>query len=167
MASLIAITDFDKTRFSSQIDVLNRLLHDFHDILESESAHLKQPPSEALSRTLEQKSAVAQQLESELNTIEELLKPHNNGATFIDLAKDNAFSSISDSLQVKVDRIIQLSQDCHDLNTSNGIAIQILSNINDFSIDLLTGKSSAEVKLYGSSGEKQLHNQNQSTLGKA
>lgn len=167
MASLIAISDFDETRFSSQIDVLKTLLHEFHKILQTESSMLKQPPSEALTQTLEKKAAAAQQLESALHTLEILLKPHSNGKSLMDLAKNNAFSAISDSLQVKVDDIMKLSQACHDMNTSNGIAIQILTNINEFSIDLLTGKSTAEVKLYGSSGEKQLHSKSQSTLGKA
>lgn len=164
---MIATSGFDKTRFSSQIEVLNTLLHEFHQILQDESSLLKQPPSEALTANLEQKAATAQQVESELLTLEKILSPHANGASLMDLARNGAFAEISDSLQVQVEHFMKLSQACHDLNTSNGIAIQILSNINDFSIDLLTGKSTAEVKLYGSSGEKQLHTQSHSTLGKA
>ncbi|MDX1353485.1 MAG: flagellar protein FlgN [Thiomicrorhabdus sp.] len=151
-------------QLTSQIDELVHLLQAFSDILDSEAEHIKKNQPEQLTDTTAIKSDMANQLSAATIALEASLKPLNlNISTLI---QSDAFKTFPPSTQAKVTELISMIEACHDKNLANGMSIQILSNINQHALDLLSGKPQ-DVKLYGSSGEKTRAANKQSNLGKA
>ncbi|MDG6773383.1 flagellar protein FlgN [Thiomicrorhabdus sp. ZW0627] len=166
MTQLDELAGFNATQFSSQIDALSQLLLEFQALLHSESDFLKQNDIDKLVEIVEQKSLLSQKIQSLSDTIEKQFSQLSPNVSLYKLAQDKAFNNISKTLQEKVDNALTLSQACSDLNISNGMSIQILSNINQVSINLLTQQPESDVNLYDSSGESK-QSKNRSSLGKA
>lgn len=163
-----ALIDLNVDQFSSQIETLNQQLLAFEKNLQTESELLHKNQPEALSQHSETKAALVQEIQTQLALIESQLntadpkKPTN----LIELTRLHAFSDLSDALQKKVDQTLALTESCSDLNDANGIAIQILNNINQASIHILAGQADTSLNLYGASGETRQSKQG-SSLGKA
>lgn len=134
------------------IELLSPAVDDFFICLEKESSAIANGPVETLEEmtegkqrsalNLEKATQAAQQfLQNSDHTLEQLLSSEPSRDE-LPLAK-----TTSEALRALTDKIRQ----CYDLNQANGISIQALRNINQHTLDLITGKEK-EVKLYGSSG---------------
>jgi len=154
----------DIDQFSSQIDTLNSLLLEFQTLLESESALLKENSPESIVENSQTKSSVSDKIDKQVQLIQSSFPADSKH--FFEMAQAQSFLPYSKAVQKKVDRSIELSQACHDLNIANGMSIQILNNMNQVSLQILTGQNSAETNLYGSSGST-TQNKTKSSLGKA
>jgi len=152
--------------FSSHIEALNLTLRDFQNLLNLESQQLKQNDPSALVNSSQTKNQLTDKIDALVATIQKDLPDDLQNQHFFELANQNAFADVSHELQTKLEESLALTQTCHDLNLANGMAIQILSNMNQVSLQILTGQSQTESKLYGSSGSPSKH-KSQSSLGKA
>lgn len=161
-----ALASLDIPQFSSQIDELNQLLLEFQALLETESTLLKKSDATALSSSTQTKSLVTEKIDILVNEINNNLPKNSISEHFFELADKKMFSDISTTLQNQVDKTMSLTQSCHDLNMANGMAIQILTNINQVSLQILTGQTQADANLYGASGVT-TQNKSKSSLGKA
>ena len=151
-------------QFTSQIEELLHLLESFSAILDSESECIKKNQTDELLKIATLKSDLANQLNESTKTIELVLKPFD--LNIKTLSQSAEFKSLDQAIQSKVNGLTPLIEACHDKNLANGMSIQILSNINQHTLDLITGKQH-DVNLYGSSGEKTRASNKQSNLGKA
>lgn len=162
----MAMASLNTDQFSSQIDELNLLLLNFQTLLENESKNLKSSDTSDLLTTAQAKEQLTVNIELLVQQINKALPSSLQNKHFFELAQQSAFSAISNELQANVDKCLALSQACHDLNMANGMAIQILSNINEVSLQILTGQNQSDSKLYGASGAT-TQNKLKSSLGKA
>jgi len=154
----------DETVLTSQVTGFVHLLETFSQTLDQEAEAIKKNDTEALLESNTNKQTLAEKLAQAGNEIEQTLSPVCNN--LIDFSVHENFSSLSESIQNLVKSAINLTVECHDKNLANGMSIQILSNINQHALDLLSGKSEQDVKLYGASGEK-TSSSDQKSLGKA
>lgn len=158
---------FNAPQFASQIEALDQLLRQFLAVLETEAEQLKHGDADALMVALQPKAQLGDALESAFTKITaQLPSQDNTAAALMELAKSNAFAAASPKLQQQVNRVVELIERCHALNAANGIAIRILSNINQTSLQILSGQSSDKVDLYSASGERTTA-KSRSSLGKA
>jgi len=151
-------------QFSSQIEGLIHLLKQFSDILDQESDTIKKSQADQLIQITQSKKDLAEQLNLLTNELDQTLA--NQNLNLISLVNSPSFTLFSEEQQAEIKHSILLVQQCHDKNLANGMSIQMLSNINKHTLDLISGKQQQDVKLYGSSGEKTTTG-SQSTLGKA
>jgi len=155
---------FDIEQFSSHSAELDRLLTDFSDLLDKETDAIKKNLPEELIKTINQKEELANLLTAANQNIDDFL-----GAKSLNLSsltETDLFSTLPKTLQQQTLSLLQKIQVCHDKNLANGMSIQMLSNINQFALDMISGKPKQDVNLYGSSGEK-TRSSGLSTLGKA
>lgn len=158
---------FNAPQFASHIEALEPLLRQFLAVLETEAEQLKHGDADALLAAIQPKAQLGDALESAFTQIATHLPSQDNPATsLMELAKSNAFAAVSPQLQQQVNRMVELIEDCHALNAANGIAIRILSNINQTSLQILSGHSGEKVDLYSASGERTTA-KSHSSLGKA
>lgn len=157
-------SQFNEQTFTSHVNELAELLTQFSNTLDQEAEAIKKNDTESLLETNTLKQSLAEQLNTCGNSVEQDLAPFDTN--LIDFSMHDQFQSISINSQEKVKQTINLTVECHDKNLANGMSIQILSNINQQALDILSGKTDADVKLYGSSGEQTQSGQ-QKTLGKA
>ena len=142
------------------------LLEDFHNVLLSETQALKSNNSDQLSKLLPSKSQLSEDIAQRTKTLESLLNTQQ--LTLTNLFDSTLSENIPKPLQHNIEQIITLSNQCHDLNQSNGISIQILSNLNQHTLNLVSGKEPSNVKLYSAKGETKSSGQTaQKPLGKA
>jgi len=154
----------DLVQFSSQAEELNRLLITFSEILDQESEIIKKNQADQLSEITFSKQEISEQLNLHTVKLDKILSAHNlNLASLID---SKEFSAFPEPIQIKIQDLMVLIQQCHDTNLANGMSIQMLSNINRHALDLISGKPQKKVNLYGSTGEK-TSSESQSSLGKA
>ena len=151
-------------QFSSQIAGLIHLLKQFSEILDQESDIIKKNQAEQLIQVTQSKQNLANQLNSLTVELDQTLA--NQNLNLISLVSSPSFNLFSEEQQTEIKQTLVLIQKCHDKNLANGMSIQMLSNINKHTLDLISGKTQQDVKLYGSSGEKTTTG-SQSTLGKA
>lgn len=151
-------------QFSSQIVGLIHLLKQFSEILDQESDFIKKNQADQLIHVTQSKQDLAERLNSLTNELDETLA--NKSLKLISLVDSPSFALFSLEQQAEIKQLLVLIQQCHDKNLANGMSIQILSNINEHTLNLISGKHQQDVKLYGSSGEKTTTG-SQSTLGKA
>ena len=155
---------FDSKQFTSQTAELTRQLTSFAELLDKEALAIKNNDAEQLTDLTSQKQTLSNQLESLSDQLNQLLKPLS--LTLQDFTDKARFSALPDEVQADTKALIQLIEECHDKNLANGMSIQILSNINQYALDLMSGKQAQDVKLYGASGEK-TQNSDKNSLGKA
>ena len=151
-------------QFTSQIEELLHLLESFSATLDSESECIKKNLPDELLNIATLKGDLANQLNESTQAIELILQPFNLNIRTLSQSAD--FKSLNQDIQSKINNLTPLIESCHDKNLANGMSIQILSNINQHTLDLITGKQH-DVNLYGSSGEKTRASNKQSNLGKA
>lgn len=151
-------------QLTSLIAQLIQLLNQFYKTLQLESAALKANSAEETSNLLPTKQQQSTDIAEVTQSLESALQEHN--LTLSELFSSDRASKLPPEMQNDIQEIADLSTKCHDLNQANGMSIQILSNINQHVIDLLSGKPKPDVKLYGSSGETE-HSKAKNSLGKA
>ncbi len=152
-------------QLSSHIVQFLNLLKRFHNALLSEAAALKSNQTDQLSDAASLKNTLSNDLSQKTHTINTLLKTQN--LTLETLFSPDNFNALPAPLNETIPQVLELTQACHDLNQSNGISIQVLSNINQYTLNLLSGKEQENINLYGSSGEQQASQKSKRTLGKA
>ncbi len=157
-------SSFEETAFTSHISELTGLLTQFSTLLDNEAEAIKTNDADALLENNHAKQSLSDQLNQCGNQIESDLSCFETN--LIDFSLNENFRTLTTSTQEIVKNAINLTVECHDKNLANGMSIQILSNINQHALDMLSGKSDKDVKLYGSSGEK-TQSGKQNTLGKA
>lgn len=155
----------DINQFSSQTESLFGLLENFKTLLESESKTIGSSQIDELENILTKKQELSEELEQATQKLEQLLNP--NQLNIFTLTENKLFKSFPPDLQQQVYQITTLIQTCHDINLANGMATQTLSNINKHTLDILSGRDTKEVNLYGSSGEKTGKKQTGKPLGTA
>lgn len=151
-------------RFSSQIAELMHLLNQFSEILDQESDIIKKNQADQLVKITQSKQSLAEELNSSTIELDKTLA--SKDLNLISLVSSPSFTLLSEQQQAETNQLIALIQQCQDKNLANGMSIQMLSNINKHTLDLISGKHQQDVKLYGSSGEKTTAG-SQNTLGKA
>lgn len=139
---------------------IEQQLSNFLELLETEKLAIRQSDFDSLEKNTSEKSEQAKTLEITSEKLSTLL--HH---PLSDLLENPELIGV-ESLQQKLDKIRILSVSCHDLNQANGISIQILNNMNDYTLNLITGHD-PNTKLYGSKGETQKPKKTGNTLGKA
>lgn len=152
-------------QLTSQIAQLIRLLENFHEALLAESLALKSNITDQISEVL----PVKQQCSNELTLLTQEIDSQllSEQLSLSKLFSTDFSARLPETLQKQILQAKKRSERCHDLNQSNGISIQILSNINRHTIDLISGKEQAGVKLYSATGETQASKTSNKTLGKA
>ncbi|BCN92957.1 hypothetical protein THMIRHAM_07420 [Thiomicrorhabdus immobilis] len=155
---------FDLKLFSSQTESLLRLLKKFSEQLDLESESIRKNLADQILKTTANKQELADKLNSETSALNFNLE--KSGLNLNTLVESQLFKTLPKDLQQQTQALISLVQECHDKNLANGMSIQMLSNINQHALDLISGKHKQDIKLYGSSGEK-TQSGNQSSLGKA
>jgi len=166
MAQSQTLAEFNSSQFASRIDQLNTLLQTFQTLLESEANTLKTVSVNELIPISESKQLLTEQIEQSVLQLNKTLPADIKCHHFFELVDHPLFLSLPASIQTKINLARSLSQTCHDLNLANGMAIQILSNINQVSLQILTGQTQTDSKLYGASGAT-TQSKSQSSLGKA
>ncbi len=159
-----ASNPFNETLFTSQVSELARLLNEFSGVLDNEAQAIKKNDAERLLKSNTSKQQIAEQLNQAGNALETTLAVFSTN--LIDFSVHDYFATLPENTQEQVKEVINLTVDCHDKNLANGMSIQILSNINQNALDLISGKGKQDVKLYGASGEK-TQSGDQKSLGKA
>ena len=149
----------------SQIAQFLTLLEAFQSILQSESHALKSNHTDQLATTLSVKSELTEKISLLTQAIEKQLDTQS--LTLSTLLSAKLPSNLPQSLQQNIQHLITLSNQCHDLNQANGISIQILNNINQHTLKILSGQESSNVKLYSASGETQTSESTKTPIGKA
>ncbi|MCF6298361.1 MAG: flagellar protein FlgN [Thiomicrorhabdus sp.] len=149
----------------SQIAQFLQLLETFHETLLSESQALKSNNTDQLSTTILVKSELTEKISLLTQSIENQLKTQQLSLSA--LLSSTLPSNLPQAMQQNIQRLILLSNQCHDLNQANGISIQILNNINQQTIKIISGQEPPNVKLYGATGETQTSASAKNPLGKA
>ncbi|VAW46766.1 hypothetical protein MNBD_GAMMA03-1642 [hydrothermal vent metagenome] len=152
-------------QFTSQIVQFLTLLETFYQTLSSETQALKTNNTEKISEIIPVKHQLSEQLSQKTQAIESLLQAET--LTLATVFTPEFSSQLSSSLRAHIQKVIELSTQCQNLNQSNGISIQILSNINQHAINLVSGKETSNVKLYSASGETHRSTNTNPPIGKA
>jgi flagella synthesis protein FlgN len=151
----------NRQQLTSLVVELTHLFESFYTSLQTESEALKKNDSELLiltSTTKQEQSEVIARLAAGL---ESTLKANN--LTLANLIELN----VSTPLQQFAQKLVSISDQCQDLNQANGMTIQMLSNINKHALNLISGNTQPNVKLYGSSGTTTTSTNTKKSLGKA
>ncbi|NPA72380.1 MAG: flagellar protein FlgN [Gammaproteobacteria bacterium] len=149
-------------RIPSLIAHLIVCLQDFLSILEQESNMLKSGQPERITEILEQKQIHSDAISAATKTLQSTLSTENSSIEAL-LSKETNYPELNS----QIESFITLSEKCQDLNLANGMTIKMLSTINQHALDIISGKPTSNVKLYGSSGTTENSNNPQNTLGKA
>ncbi len=149
----------------SQMAQFLQLLDVFQQTLLSESQALKSNLTDQLATTLLTKEKLAEDISLLTQSIEALLKTKQLSLSV--LLSTQLPSNLPLSIQQDIQRLITLSNQCHDLNQANGISIQILNKINQHALNIISGQESPNIKLYDASGETQPPESIKKPLGKA
>jgi flagella synthesis protein FlgN len=160
-----SLTQLDIINFSSLVAELVKQLNEFSKALDTETETIRKNDSDGLTKSNQVKQKLSDSLSETSNKLEASLQPLDTN--IIDLPKHQVFSEFGQELQAQVNHLIALTVECHDKNLANGMSIQILSNINQNALDMISGKSDRDVNLYGASGEKTQTGSSKKSLGKA
>jgi flagellar biosynthesis/type III secretory pathway chaperone len=152
-------------RLPSQITQFLQLLESFLETLLAESEALRSNHTDQLSTTLSVKNALAEEISLLTQTIEKQLNTQK--LTLSVLLSSKPPSNLPLAMQQDIQCLITLSNQCHDLNQANGISIQVLNNINQHTLKILSGQESPNIKLYSARGETQTTQPSKNPLGKA
>lgn len=149
---------------SSQTIQLQQLLETFLQTLQTEADQLKSSDVDALQATLLQKESQSEAITEVTEKLNAIFEPHQLSLTA--LISDTSLAIPAKTKQ-HIESILLLSDQCNTLNQANGMAIQILSGINQQALNLFSGNSNPNVKLYGSTGETTRPDTHKQSLGKA
>ncbi|BBP45500.1 hypothetical protein THMIRHAS_08730 [Thiosulfatimonas sediminis] len=149
------------------IDQLKPIADVFFDCLQQEATCIAKGSAIELEEVANNKQQLSQQLEQASKECNHLLSQHQcdlqallNGSDAIvnrlDQPTKQALSALNDKLTASF-----------ELNQANGIAVQTLSKINRFTLNLITGQNPS-VKLYGAKGTTEKpHRNSGAKLGEA
>lgn len=137
----------------------------FKTVLTQEATLLKSFNVEELPTLLAQKSSLSESIEHHFKALNACLGAQTP-KKLDDWLSDDHFGLLSTSLQKTFTDLIQLTNQCHDLNQANGMTVQTLNNMNQAALDILTGQAEPASQIYGASGERKKSKQ-QTSLGKA
>ncbi|MBF6058690.1 flagella synthesis protein FlgN [Thiomicrorhabdus heinhorstiae] len=140
---------FKQSQAPSLLVELHHLLSEFHSTLEQEAEAIQKNRSEQVLAVISRKQQQSEQLNQITEQINKQLSPLS--LQLSDLFSLQHFERLPETLQESVLAILQLTEACHNLNQSNGMAIKLLSNINQHAIDLIFGKDKG-VELYSPEG---------------
>ena len=145
-----------------KFDLLLQSLNTFKQALDFETETIKTKPASELISSSEQKQIALSELEKATANISVQIKPLRIERL---LEEPSHYSNNLELLNL-IKRCSERTVECHDQNLSNGMSIQILSNINNQMLHMMKGDPN-DVKLYGSKGSKQPQALGKTTLGKA
>jgi len=152
-------------KWLAELASLQTLLDGFLTLLQNEKDAIKHSQIEQLSQIISDKSEASFELENRMTQLNQLAKARFD-QTFTDLlAQSDNLTNLEPDERQALQETQQLTLKCHDLNQANGIAIQILKNMNEFTLSLVSGND-PDFKTYGSKGQKHRSRSGQ-TLGKA
>ncbi|QKI89592.1 flagellar export chaperone FlgN [Thiomicrorhabdus xiamenensis] len=134
------------------IELLSPVVDDFFICLEKESSAISNGTVDMLEEMTEGKQRSALNLEKATQMAQNYLQNTDHTLEQL-LASETARDTLSleQTISEQLHALTAKIRQCYDLNQANGIAIQALKNINQHTLNLITGKEK-EVKLYGSSG---------------
>lgn len=148
---------------TQHIDQLSSLFINFKNTLLNEAEVLKTNQIEELPAVLEKKAQLSTQVEIEHQALSTLLNTEQQPLD--ELLNSNLFKTFPTNLQKQLQQIIEMVNECHDLNLSNGMTVQILNHFNQTALNILTGQE-VTPSMYESSGSKN-YSKNKNSLGKA
>lgn len=156
-------TAAQKNDLTLHLSELLASLTKFYDVLGAESKALLNNDSALLFEISQQKEARSNQISLQIKQLESSfgLPTH-----LVTLQNSDELKSQSRNTQQILEKIIELSESCKELNMRNGITIQALFNLNSQMIEILSGNESPSVSLYNATGAKK-HGGTKSSLGKA
>lgn len=137
----------------------------FKEILQQESNLLKKFNIENLPALLEKKSALSETIEDTFKQLNLCLGSESPKTLDAWLTSD-IFATLPKELQKNFKELIKITNECHDMNLANGMTVQTLNNLNQASLNILTGQTAASGQVYGATGERQ-KSKTQTSLGKA
>lgn len=150
---------------ASHINQLERALLELKNILQDEAQSLKQTHQAETLMTIvqrkEQQFAALNGLQAQISET----TPSNMSLT--ELLNSPELATLPANLQHKIQSVMVIIQTCFDLNTSNGMSIQILNTLNQHTLDLISGKAATKINLYDASGESKVSLGQQTSLGQA
>lgn len=155
----------NRQQLTSLVAALTHLFESFYTSLQTESEALKKNDSEQLILTSTMKQQQSEEIARLTAELESNLKA--NKLTLANLFEMNVSTTLPKALQQAIQKLVAISDQCQDLNQANGMTIQILSNINKHALNLISGKTQPNVRLYGSSGTTTAPSNTKKTLGKA
>lgn len=139
---------------------LHQELESFFEILQIEKEAIRHSDTEKLEQNLTKKSTSADLIEQHIQHIENL-----TGRSLLDWFSQENSQELGEWSQSIVE-LKALTQNCHDLNIANGISINILNNMNNVSLGILSGKD-PDMKTYGAKGQARSGKDQGRTIGKA
>lgn len=134
-------------------------LESFLSLLEQETLALKTLDPQQLTELAQQKNTLTTELEQDLQQLEQQIAPE----TFKTLL---SHPQIPAQQKTELQKLEQLSEQCHKQNLANGITIQSLSNLNLGLLQLFKGQD-AQSKVYGAKGKTYQTSGPKSPLGTA
>lgn len=155
----------NEQQLTSLVAKLTQLFESFYTALQTESKALKKNNSEQLLLTSASKQEKSADIATLTTELESTLKASK--LSLADLFELDVASTLPKTLQQAAQKLVTISNQCQDLNQANGMTIQILSNINKHTLNLISGKTQPNVQLYGSSGVTTASSNSKKSLGKA
>ncbi|MGC9386789.1 MAG: flagellar export chaperone FlgN [Hydrogenovibrio sp.] len=143
-------------------------LTQFHTVLEDEAAALKSSDTHDLVTVLEQKEQLSESVSAQFETIAARLTELTGTESPMTLNKEKLQASphLPASVKKSLLEIADKAQGCQKRNIINGMTMQALSQLNQTTLNLLTGRNE-NAKTYSAAG-KAIASQNQSNpIGKA
>ncbi|AZR81866.1 flagella synthesis protein FlgN [Thiomicrospira sp. S5] len=157
----------DTQTLSPLLSELLDLLSKFETALEDEAAVLKSPDISSLSEILQQKETLSEAVTEKFDQLTHTLLTHDQDAR---ISLDNLslleIPGLTDSNKQSLKKISEKAKQCHKLNAVNGMTVQALRNLNQTTINLLTGRDE-NGKTYSASGKTLPSDQKSNPLGKA
>ncbi len=155
----------NRQQLTSLVAELTHLFESFYNALQTESEALKKNNSEQLTLSSSTKQEQSEGIAHLTGQLESSLKANN--LTLANLFDVKVAATLPKALQQATQKLVAISDQCQDLNQANGMAIQMLSNINKHALNLISGKTQSNVQLYGSSGVTTASSNTKTSLGKA
>ena len=158
----IHLSSINEAQLLPLLNKMQILLTSFEETLEVEKQAIRHSKFDALQQNTATKAKLADQLDQLASQIEtEIQIPFSELLDAIDLFPESQMD-----VKDRLTKINQLTNQCHDLNLANGISINILNNMNNFTLNLLSGRD-PNSKTYSAKGQKQEPATTGRALGKA
>lgn len=133
-------------------------LDQFLTILNNEKVAIQKSDVQLIEEVSQRKSDSADAIEANSTTIEK-----DTGRSISEWLTDE---TLEGEIKTLIKQVHTQTTACHDLNMANGLSINILNNMNSFTLNLVSGKD-PDMKTYGSKGQAHAAKDKNRTLGKA
>ena len=154
----------DLNHLSPEINSLLESLTKFETTLSREHDALKESNTNNLIEIISLKEELSKKIETTLSNLAKITKDHNFSIDHFLQSKH--FDLLPISLQEKVKSIGLKVVSCHEKNTTNGISLQALKNLNQNLLQLFK-VNNTDNKTYTSSGNSTANKSISRPLGKA